>query len=80
MSKIAIISETDVHQYANHTMAYNAIRKAFISLISGKSALFPVAIGSGSHKDSMIAIKSGLLSENNLVGLKVGTYWPENNR
>jgi ornithine cyclodeaminase len=80
MPNIAIISEDDVRKYANQKMAYKAIRQAFIALTCGNSALFPVAIGSGGPKDSMIAIKSGLLSKNNIVGLKVGTYWPENFR
>ena len=78
MGQMAIISEADVCKYANRSMAYDAIRKAFLTLASGGSALFPVVIGEGAPDESMVAIKSGFLSEDDIVGLKVGTYWPQN--
>jgi len=77
VTKIAIVSESDVLSNVTRKLAYDAIRQAFISLIEG-SSIFPVAIGSGAPRDSMVAIKSGLLGEEGLVGLKIGTYWPDN--
>ncbi len=76
--KIALISEADVVRHASRTMAFDAVRAALIAVAQGESGLFPVSIGAGAPAESMVAIKSGFLAGPDSVGVKVGTYWPDN--
>ena len=76
--KIAMISEADVLRHATRTMAFDAVRTALVAAATGESSLFPVSIGAGAPAESMVAIKSGFLAGPDAVGVKVGTYWPDN--
>ncbi|MFT4710034.1 MAG: ornithine cyclodeaminase [Bacteroidia bacterium] len=76
--EIALISEADVLRHANRSLAKDAIRDALIAVAGEGSELFPVSIGSGAPADSMVAVKSGFLAGLDMVGVKVGTYWPDN--
>ena len=76
--EIALISEADVLRHATRDLAKQAIREALIAVAGEGSELFPVSIGAGAPTESMVAVKSGFLEGLDLVGLKVGTYWPGN--
>ena len=80
MSKLALVREEDVLKYMTRDMAYQAIATAFLEIAKQTSHLFPVTIGRGADEDSMVAIKSGFLASDQVVGLKVGTYWPNNHQ
>ncbi len=78
MSELSIISAADIEKYATREMAFSAVRRALIAITEPDSMLFPVSIGRGLPTDSMVAVKSGLSAPEGIVGLKVGTYWPDN--
>ena len=75
---IALISAADVLRHATRDLAKQAIREALIAVAGEGSVLLPVSIGAGAPTESMVAVKSGFLQGLDLVGLKVGTYWPKN--
>jgi ornithine cyclodeaminase len=78
MSKLAIISEKTVRKIVTRQLAFDTVRTAFEAVAADRARVFDVAIGSGLNSGEAFAIKSGLDSENELVGFKFGTYWPGN--
>jgi ornithine cyclodeaminase len=59
-------------------LAFDAVREAFEAVAVDRSQVFDVVIGTGLNKGEAFAIKSGIDSENEMVGLKCGTYWAGN--
>jgi len=58
--------------------AIEVVEDVFLSLHRGEAEVFPVVLGHGSDPATSFSMKSGLVSSQRLVGLKVGTYWPAN--
>lgn len=78
MSELTVISASDIAEHATRDLAFSAVEKALIAITKPDSLLFPVTIGRGLPDESMVAIKSGMSAPEGVVGLKVGTYWPNN--
>ena len=78
MTQLAIISDAAVRKHMTRKTAYKAVQKSFIAVLDQQSAVFPVVIGTGEPPESMFAVTSGYLAPERLVGMKVGTYWPNN--
>lgn len=60
----------------SHELAMQAVRAAYIAAAQADSATFPVVLGHGAEASHRFSIKSACQGE--LVGLKLGTYWPKN--
>lgn len=75
---ITIVSRDQIEQVATRALAYDAVKSALIAAANTESLLFPVSIGCGQDPNSMVAVKAGFDAETNIVGAKVGTYWPDN--
>jgi ornithine cyclodeaminase len=78
MGKLAIISEPTVREIVTRQLAFDAVRKAFEAVATGRSQVFDVVIGTGLNNGEVFAIKSGLDRRNEGVGFKCGTYWAGN--
>ncbi|KLN62018.1 hypothetical protein WH96_00250 [Kiloniella spongiae] len=78
MSELTVISASDIAEYVTRDLAFAAVEKALIAITKPDSRLFPVTIGRGVPDESMVAIKSGMSAPEGVVGMKVGTYWPNN--
>jgi len=73
-----VISEKIVRQIATTSLAFDAVRKAFIAAHTGQGNLFPVVIAKGTREGNTFSVKSGNIADAGLSGLKTGSYWPEN--
>jgi len=73
-----IVDEDAAQRVVGMADAIEAIEQAFVSLERGRAEVFPVTVGHGGAPDTMFAVKSGLIRDGGLVGLKVGSYWPGN--
>jgi ornithine cyclodeaminase len=78
MSKLAVVSEKTVRRIITRQLAFEAVKEAFEAVAANRAQVFDVAIGTGLHDGEAFAIKSGIDSDNELVGLKCGTYWAGN--
>ena len=58
--------------------AIAAIEAMFRDYGRDMAEVFPVAQGHGPDAGTSFSIKSGLIRTSRVVGLKVGSYWPEN--
>ena len=73
-----IIDEETAMKAVGMADAIAAVEQAFIALEQGRAELFPVVTGHGGAPDRFFAIKSGVIGDRDLAGLKLGTYWPAN--
>lgn len=78
MNELIVLDEEAVARSASRKGMLEAMRGAFVALAQGEAEIFPVAVGAGAPDASMIAIKGGLMRADGRVGVKVGTYWPDN--
>lgn len=78
MGKLAIISGETVRKIVTRQLAFNAVRAAFEAVATDRARVFDVVIGTGLNDGEAFAIKSGTDIENEMVGLKCGTYWAGN--
>ena len=62
----------------SHELAYKAVKAAFSSVQDQHSSIFPVVNASGQIEGSMFSLKSACT--NQLLGWKMGSYWPCNNQ
>lgn len=62
----------------SHELAYKAVKAAFSSVQDQHSSIFPVVNASGPIEGSMFSLKSACT--NQLLGWKMGSYWPCNNQ
>jgi len=69
------ISETLSSKLISHELAFKAIHAALMAA-SEQAKLFPVVIASDYSNDNIFSLKSA--NTENLVGWKVGSYWPSN--
>jgi alanine dehydrogenase len=75
---IMVITEAMVGKHMTIASAIAAVETAYRLFDEGTAKLFPVSGGSGSPENSRFAVKSGRIPSLNLIGLKIGTYWPAN--
>lgn len=72
------ISEEQSAALITHDIAYAAAREALIAAASEEATVFPAVLAHGSSPSDRFSIKSGATAD--LAGLKVGSYWPGNDR
>ncbi len=72
------ISEEQSAALITHDIAYAAAREALIAAASEDTTIFPAVLAHGSSPSDRFSIKSGATAD--LAGLKVGSYWPGNDR
>lgn len=73
-----IVTETAARTHVSMADAIETVDRAFRALHAGAAEIFPVVIGTGGTPRSRFSAKSGHWCSAGLVGLKIGTYWPEN--
>lgn len=73
-----IVTETAARTHVTMADAIEVIEQAFCALHEGAAEIFPVVIGNGGPPRSRFSAKSGLWRGPDLVGLKIGSYWPDN--
>ncbi len=78
MAKLAIVSEDTVRKIVTRGLAFDAVRAAYEAVALDRAKVFDVVIGTGLNDGEAFAIKSGVDRENEMVGLKCGTYWAGN--
>ncbi len=71
-----VISEEESAALVNEELAFDAVRGALVAAVDERSHSFPTAAGHGASAGDRFAIKSASTPE--VLGLKVGTYWPGN--
>lgn len=72
------ISDDEVRRHVPFTAVMAAVEKAFIALDAGESRLFDVVRGSGGGREHFFAVKSARDGSIPVLGLKAGSYAPEN--
>jgi ornithine cyclodeaminase len=72
------INETQSAGLISHQMAFAAITRALIAAASPDSSIFPVMLGHAGDPQNRFTIKSG--TDADLTGLKIGSYFPTNDR
>jgi ornithine cyclodeaminase len=72
------MSEEESSRLVSHELAYEAVRAAFVAAASPQASLFPVVVAHGADPDDGCTVKSG--SSRDFVGVKIGSYWPGNDR
>ena len=72
------INEAQSASLVSHEMAFAAITRALIAAASTHASTFPVVLGHASDPQNRFTIKSG--TDADLTGLKVGSYFPTNDR
>ncbi|KAH0290089.1 ornithine cyclodeaminase [Aureobasidium namibiae CBS 147.97] len=72
------ISEAESRRLISHKIAFKAVREALIAAVTDStSTVFPAVVAHASQRHNVFTMKSGTTST--ISGLKVGSYWPENN-
>lgn len=72
------VSEEVASKVVSMAEAIEVIETMFRQYGQGDAEVFPVAQGRGPDAGTSFSIKSGLILGSRTVGLKVGTYWPQN--
>lgn len=72
------VSESTAQRVVTIQDAIQTIETMFMEYAYGDAEVFLVAQGHGAAVGTSFSIKSGLLMRSEAVGLKVGSYWPEN--
>ncbi len=73
-----IVSEAVARQVATMADAIGVVEQAFIDFERGQAQAFPVVLGHGCSPTTRFSVKSGVILTQALVGVKVGSYWPQN--
>lgn len=73
-----IVDEGTAARLVTRHDALAAVERALTAGQLGTGETFPVVIGRGTSDDKRFGVKSGLMTDGALVGLKVGTYWAGN--
>jgi ornithine cyclodeaminase len=76
--KIEVVSELAVKQIVSPNLAYHAVRDAFLAVSEREIGRFPVLAASSAQLGTAVNIKFGHGGVGGGLGLKVGTFWPEN--
>ncbi|WP_372782926.1 ornithine cyclodeaminase family protein [Phenylobacterium sp.] len=72
------ISESDAARLVTIDQAIDLMEVLFLSLEGDDVVLFPVVMGANSDGLGRFGVKSGLIRSRRLLGLKVGSYFPQN--
>ena len=72
------VTDAEVRQYVRLDAVMKAVKAAFIALGDGKSAIFPVARGTGTDPTHFFGVKSGRDGASGFLGVKAGSYNPAN--
>jgi ornithine cyclodeaminase len=72
------VSEEVAARVVSMADAIEAVEDMFREYGRDMAEIFPVAQGHGPDAGTSFSIKSGLIRTSRAVGLKVGTYWPDN--
>ena len=78
MTGFHFVSEAVAREVVSMAEAINAVAGAFQALHHGRASLFPVVMAHGCQEGTRFGVKSGLIQDGRVVGLKVGSYWPGN--
>jgi alanine dehydrogenase len=73
-----VISEAEVRRHVPFAAVLAAVEQAFIALDSGSSQIFEVVQGDGGGREHFFGVKSGRDAAIPLLGLKAGSYIPDN--
>lgn len=73
-----VITTDQIRKFVEFEDIIDAIEDAFRAEGDGRSAVFPVARGTGSDPTHIVAVKSGRDGSTNLIGVKVASYVPSN--
>ncbi len=73
-----IVSEAVARKVATMADAIGVVERAFIDFEQGRATAFPVVLGHGCSPTTRFSVKSGVIVPQALVGVKVGSYWPQN--
>lgn len=71
-----VITEAQSAALVTHELAFDAVRRAFISVIGLDAFSFPVVIAHASDPQNRFTVKTA--AGTGLAGLKVGAYFPTN--
>ena len=74
------VSEETASSVVTMADAIEAIEGVFRDLGQGEAKVFPVVMGQGPKQGTSFSMKGGLLANRGVVGLKVGSYWPDNRK
>lgn len=72
------LDERDVQSILTLELMNGAVRASLIQAANGSGAVNPVVIGRGFKDGQTFSIKSGSAPEDGVIGLKVGSFWPDN--
>jgi alanine dehydrogenase len=72
------VSEDVASRVVSMAEAIEAVEAMFRDYGRDMAEVFPVAQGHGPGAGTSFSIKSGLIRAGRVVGLKVGSYWPDN--
>lgn len=74
------VSEETAISVVTMADAIKAIEEVFCDIGRGEAKVFPMVMGHGLMQGTSFSMKSGLLTNRGVVGLKVGSYWPDNRK
>lgn len=78
MTEVAIISEALCEALVSPADALDAMRRLFAEMAAGEADNFPVVRERPGIAGSIYGVKSGVNRAQDLLGLKIGGYWPGN--
>ena len=74
------VSEETAKSVVTMADATETMEGVFCEIGRGEAKVFPVVMGHGPKQGTSFSMKSGLLTNRGVLGLKVGSYWPENRK
>ena len=72
------IANSAAESVITDALAYDAVRRALIAAADGSVDMPPVVVIGGPQTGESLSVKCGSSSVSNIVGIKVGGYWPRN--
>jgi ornithine cyclodeaminase/alanine dehydrogenase-like protein (mu-crystallin family) len=72
------LSAQQVQRHLTLKIAFDAVAEALICVARGSARINPVVMGQGLNEGEVFSIKSAVVDNGPIVGLKVGSYWPGN--
>lgn len=73
-----IVNEDAASKVITMAQAIVMMEQVFAEHYRGEAEVYPVVAGRGPDGVSRFGVKSGVMGRRELVGLKVGSYWPDN--
>jgi ornithine cyclodeaminase len=74
------VDDETASSLVTHELAFTSVTAAFRDLSEGTARINPVVISAGCSQGDAFSIKSGVAASSRILGLKVGSYWPRNDR